>query len=415
MSRILFTGANLLDGSHPPRPGTTVVVEGERITGVSPDGSVTERPGDRVIALSGRTLMPGMATCHFHATFDGQGLELFPFGLDQPPGVLMLRAARNARRALDCGFTMVVGAGGGDASDAQLAMAIDQGIAIGPRILPCGNNLGTTSGYIDLDPWWYRLGNRGSCRMADGVEGFRHAVRDEIRQGARILKLFVTGGHGNVRAGTTEFSREELAAVVETAHARGVLVRAHCAWKRELLECIELGVDVIDHGDEIDAEVIDAMAEAGTFFDPSILYLEKLLGYEPLRDAPGFDAARAATHRELENLQRWLPEAQSAGVRIVLGDDYGAVFLPHGTYAEEIEFYVKRMGLAPLDVLRWATRNGAALMGREHELGAIEAGRLADLLVVDGDPSVDVSVLTDASRLLAIVKGGEFVKDTLVR
>jgi len=238
-------------------------------------------------------------------------------------------------------------------------------------------------------------------------------VLEEIKQGARILKLFVTGGHGNVHAGTNEFSREELAAVVETAHARGVLVRAHCAWKREMLECIELGVDVIDHGDEIDAEVIDAMAEAGTFFDPSILYLEKLLAFEPLQHAPGFAPARDATQRELENLQRWLPEAQAAGVRIVLGDDYGAVFLPHGTYAEEIEFYVKRMGLAPLDVLRWATRNGAALMGREHELGAVEAGKLADLLVVDGDPSVDVSVLGDEARLLGILKGGAFVKDAL--
>ncbi len=413
MTRLVFTGANLLDGTNPARPGMTVVVEGERITGISPDGAVRTVPDDRVIALGGRTLMPGMATCHFHATFDGQGLELFPFGLDQPPGVLMLRAARNARRALDCGYTMVVGAGGGDASDAQLVMAIDQGIVVGPRILPCSRNLGTTSGYIDLEPWWYRLGNTGSCRMADGPDGFRQAVRDEIRQGARILKLFVTGGHGNVHSGTREFSREELAAVVETAHARGVLVRAHCAWKRELLECIELGVDVIDHGDEIDTEVIDAMAEAGTFFDPSILYLEKLLTFEPLRDAPGFAAARDAGHRELENLQRWLPAAQAAGVRIVLGDDYGAVFMPHGTYSEEIEFYVKRMGLPPLDVLRWATRNGAALMGREHELGTVEPGKLADLLVVDGDPSVDVGVLGDPTRLLAILKGGEFVKDAL--
>jgi imidazolonepropionase-like amidohydrolase len=413
MSRIVFTGANLLDGSHPARPRTTVVVYGERIAEVSPDGAVRAQPEDRVIALGGRTLMPGMATCHFHATFDGQGLELFPFGLDQPPGVLMLRAARNARLALDCGFTMLVGAGGGDASDAQLVMAIDQGIVTGPRILPCSRNLGTTSGYIDLEPWWYRLGNTGSCRMADGPEGFRHAVRDEIRQGARILKLFVTGGHGNVRAGTSEFSREELAAVIETAHARGALVRAHCAWKRDMLECIELGVDVIDHGDEIDAEVIDAMAAAGTFFDPSLLYLEKLLAFEPLQHAPGFAPARDATQRELENLQRWLPEARSAGVRIVLGDDYGAVFLPHGTYAEEIEFYVKRMGLPPLDVLRWATRNGAALMGRERELGGVEAGMLADLLVVDGDPSVDVSVLSEAARLLAILKGGDFVKDAL--
>jgi imidazolonepropionase-like amidohydrolase len=236
-----------------------------------------------------------MASCHFHASFDGASLDLFPLGMDQPAGVLMLRAARNVRRALECGFTTLVGAGGGDDIDAQLVMAIDQGVIQGPRLLPCSRNLGTTSGYIDLEPWWYRMGNLGACRLADGPDGFRQAVREEVKRGARMIKLFVTGGHGNVRAVTSEFTREELAAVVETAHARGAFVRAHCAWKPAILECVELGVDVIDHGDEIDAECIDAMAEAGTFLDPSALYLEKLLTYAPLEHAPGF--ARRARPR----------------------------------------------------------------------------------------------------------------------
>jgi imidazolonepropionase-like amidohydrolase len=412
MARIVFTGANLLDGASPARPGTAVVVEGERIAQVGPDGSLAPQPGDRVLALAGRTLMPGMASCHFHATFEGATLDLFPLGMDQPAGILMLRAARNVRRALECGFTSLVGAGGGDDVDAQLATAIEQGLIPGPRLLPCSRNLGTTSGYIDLEPWWYRMGNLGACRLADGPEEFRRAVREECKRGARMIKLFVTGGHGNVRAGTREFSREELAAVVETAHARGARVRAHCAWKPAILECVELGVDVIDHGDELDAQCIEAMAEAGTFFAPSALYLEKLLAFEPLRDAPGFAAAREATARELANLRRWLPAAEAAGVRIVLGDDYGTILMPHGTYAEELEFYVKGMGFAPLVVLRWATRNGAALLGREHELGAVLPGRIADLLVVDGDPSVDVGVLGDERRLVAVTKGGVFVKQS---
>jgi imidazolonepropionase-like amidohydrolase len=169
-------------------------------------------------------------------------------------------------------------------------------------------------------------------------------------------------------------------------------------------------VDVIDHGDELDAQCIEAMAEAGTFFCPSALYLEKLLAFEPLRQAPGFAPARETTARELENLRRWLPAAESAGVRIVLGDDYGTILMAHGSYGEELEFYMKSMGFAAPTVLRWATRNGAALFGREQELGAVETGRLADLLVVDGDPSVDITVLGVPARLRAIVKGGVFVK-----
>jgi len=413
MARIVFRGANLLDGASAARPGMSVVVEGLRIAQVAPDAAVAARPDDRVVALEGRTLLPGLASCHFHASFDNATLDLFPLGMDQPAGVLMLRSAKNARLALEAGFTTLVGAGGGDDIDAQLVMAIDQGIVPGPRLLPCSRNLGTTSGYIDLEPWWYRMGNVGACRMADGPDGMRQAVREELKRGARVIKLFVTGGHGNLRQSTREFSREELAAVVEAAHERGALVRAHAAWKPQILECVELGVDVIDHGDEIDAQCIDAMAEAGTFFDPSVLYLEKLLAYEPLRQVPGFAPVREATERELENLARQVPEAAKAGVKIVLGDDFGTVLLPHGTYAEELEAYVKKLGIPPLEVLRWATRNGAELSGRGHDLGLVEAGRIADLVVVDGDPSVDMSVLCDPRRILAVLKGGAFAKDAL--
>jgi len=413
MARIVFRGANLLDGTSPARPGTSVVVEGERIAQVAPDAAVRARPDDRVVALDGRTLLPGLANCHFHGTFDNATLDLFPLGMDQPAGVLMLRLARNARLALEAGFTTLVGAGGGDDLDAQLVLAIDQKIAPGPRLLPCSRNLGTTSGYIDLAPWWYRMDNIGACRMADGPDGMRHAVREELKRGARMIKVFATGGHGNLRRSTREFSRAELAAVVETAHERGALVRAHAAWKPQILECIELGVDVIDHGDEIDAECIDAMAKAGTFFDPSVLYLEKLLAYAPLQGVAEFAPVREASEREFENLARQLPAAVAAGVKIVLGDDFGTVLLPHGTYAEELEAYVKRLGIAPLEVLRWATRNGAELSGHGHDLGLVEAGRLADLVVVDGDPSVDMSTLCDPRRILAVLKGGDFAKDAL--
>ena len=412
MGRIVFRGAQLLNGHGAPRPGTTVVVQGERIAEIGPDAGVAPAPGDRVIELSGRTLMPGMFSCHFHASFDGATLDVFPLGIDRPPGYLMLRAARSARTALECGFTSVVGAGGGDDIDAQLALAIEDGLVPGPRITAGSRNFGTTSGYIDLASWWWSLGNTGACRIADGAEAFRAATREEIRRGAQVIKLFVTGGHGNLNTARREFARDEIEAVVETAHARGARVRAHCAWKRPILECIELGVDILDHADEMDEECIDAMARAGTSLAPSALYLEKLLALPELR-TPRHAPVIAASERELDNLLRRVPEAHAAGVNVVVGDDYGTVLLPHGTYAEELEFWVKRAGVRPLDVIRWATRNGAALVGRGHELGRVAEGMLADLLVVDGDPSSDIGVLRDASRLLAILKGGVFAKDCL--
>jgi len=412
MPRTLFVRANLLDGKRPAREGATVRIDGERIVAVG-GPELPAVAGDRVIDLAGKTLMPGMWSCHFHAAFDGATLDIFPMGIDKPPGYLMLRAARNARLALACGFTGIVGAGGGDDLDAQLDLAIRDGLVPGPRIVPGSRNFGTTSGYIDLESWWWRLGNLGACRMVDGPEECRKAVRDEIRRGARMIKVFATGGHGNVPQATSEFGRDELAAIVAAAHEHGAKARAHCAWKRELLECVDLGFDAIDHADALDAEGIAALRQRGTFLVPSALYLDKLLSFEALR-TPEAAPMLEATERELANILEQLPRANQAGVKIVVGDDFGVFRMPHGSYAEELAFYVKRAHIPPLDVIRWATLNGADLAGRAHELGSVEAGKLADLLVVDGDPSVDITVLGVPDRLRAILKSGAFVKDELI-
>jgi imidazolonepropionase-like amidohydrolase len=124
-------------------------------------------------------------------------------------------------------------------------------------------------------------------------------------------------------------------------------------------------------------------------------------------------AVAQGMQEELDAALAVLPVAQEAGVKLVLGDDYGAAGFPHGIYGEEIEFYVKVAGMAPLDVVRWATVNGAALMGRGDELGTVRAGKVADLLVVDGDPIGDISVLADPARIVAVMKDGSFVKDEL--
>jgi len=402
--RTVLRSVSLLDGVRPSQPNRTLLIDGDRIAAIGDAAAIETRPGDAVLSLPGKTVMPGMVSGHFHATFDGATLDVFPLGVDQPPGVLMLRAAKNARLALACGFTSVVGAGGGDDIDAQLALGIAQGLTAGPRIVPGSRNLGTTSGYIDLAPWWYGMQNIGACKLGDGPDSFRAIVREEMRRGARMIKVFATGGHGNVKTGQREFSRAELAAIVETAHERGARVRAHCAWKSQLLECVALGFDVIDHGDEIDAECVEAMARAGTFWDPSALYLQKLLEL-PALQGPETAALRDVSARELENIARWLTPAHRAGVRVVLGDDYGTAFMPHGSYAEEIVYYVKRLGAAPLDVLAWATRNGGALTGIDG-LGTLEPGKLADLLVVDGDPSSDPTLLCDVTRIRGVMLGG---------
>ncbi len=180
--------------------------------------------------------------------------------------------------------------------------------------------------------------------------------------------------------------------------------------KEAILTAIDAGVDVIDHADEMDDECIEAMVGAGSFVAPSCYFPTALL--EQMGGGLGF---AASMREDLDRMLDALPKANAAGVKLVLGDDYGAVGFPHGRYAHELEVYVRDAGIAPLDVLRWATVHGAELMGRGNELGRVATGYLADLLVVDGDPSRDISVLQDRNNLVGILKGGELFKDALAR
>ncbi len=410
MGRVIFGGATVLDGERAAQPKMTVVVEDNRITSVSDRDPVDVGPGDRVVDLAGATLMPGMVTCHFHATYHELGLLPGPFGLSEPPALQAVRAVVNLEKVIMSGFTSAVSAGAPFAIDASMRLAIDEGAIVGPRLVPGSRDVSTTGHANDYAPWYWRVGEGGALHLCDGPDEFRKAVREEIREGARIIKMFVTGGHGVPRAAErTEMTRDEMAAAIEAAHLRGAKIRGHIANPEAMAMAVELGIDVIDHGDGMDRACIDRIVAAGTFVVPSMFFLFRYA--ELLKDQ---NPALADSMRDdLDAGLAVLPVAQEAGVKLVLGDDYGAAGFPHGIYGEELEFYVKVAGIAPLDVVRWATANGAELMGRGDDLGTVTPGKLADLLVVDGDPVADISVLADRTRITAIMKDGRFVKDEL--
>ena len=360
--------------------------------------------------------MPGLISCHFHSTYDDITVQPTPLGLERPAGYLALVAAANLRKALSCGFTSVVSAGGiGDDIDPQCKLAIDEGLIDGPRLLPGGHGLDVPGGYSDAEAevWWWALGNHGGHRLCSGPEAFREAVREEIKRGVEIIKIFPSGGHGAEIPHTgVSLTPEELTAICETAHQRGALVRAHSPMKDGMLACIRAGVDIIDHGDQLDEECIESMLAHGTSLVPSMYLIEQMLG-DVENDVAATDSQMAPIREGFDQIRKTLPLANQAGVRIAIGDDYGVNILSHGRYAEELAFYVDRVGIAPLDVLRWATRNGAELMGRSDLVGRLEAGLLADLIVVNGDPTSQIDVLQDLTRLQAIMKGGVFFKDEL--
>jgi imidazolonepropionase-like amidohydrolase len=408
MTRLALTGARLIDGINPAVDGATVVIEGDRIAQVS-SGSPPEDV-DTVIDLAGQTVMPGMFTCHFHSTYHELGSKPnTPYGDEYPPSYLALIAAKNLKSALDCGFTGVVGAGGSHHVEGGVRQAIRDGLIVGPRFWSSSRELSTTGHSNDGVPWYWGMPTSGAVHLCDGADGFRLGVREEIKRGAQVIKLFVTGGHGTTAPkDRIEMTRDELAAAIDAAHQRGVLIRGHLVNKPAILMALELGIDIVDHCDAMDDEIIAALVDTGATVVPSLYFPKRFL--ETYGSGLGFGAE--AITADLEHMYSVIPKAQAAGVRFVLGDDYGAMGFPHGDYGGEFRLYVEKAGITPLDLIGWATRNGAELVGRSDDLGTVEAGKLADLIVVDGDPSVDIGVLADR-RPVAVLKGGELVSGTL--
>ena len=427
--RTLFTNAHLLDGQNAAVAGANVVVEGRHLTHVGTE-PVQVRPEDRVIDLAGRTLMPGMVQSHFHAAF-GPVPDPSPpsLGLEASSTYFGMLGVRNTKLALDHGVTSVIGSSNPAGLDVSLREAGLLGIAEVPRIVPCTREFIASGDYADGNnrSWFMQLGEHGALRHVNGVEAMRQACGEELGRGARVVKLSIARGHG---VAPTEdhsyYTRGEIEAAVDVANTHRGFVRAHCPSAVGVRMCAEAGVRIIDHADRIDAAGIEAVLEAGAFITPSMLWTVSFV-----RLSEGWDHSAMpfpinvgipephhevleridGVRRDLEYTSEMVPKMVEAGVKLLVGDDFGFPMMPHGDYVSEYEIYTETLGIPPLVVLQWATRNGAEAMGRGDELGTVEVGKLADLLVVEGDPSTDIGVLRDGIRLVML--DGEVVRDRL--
>lgn len=432
--RIALTGARLIDGMNPAQDDMTVVLRGQRIESVVPDAQYVAERGDESIPIDGASVMPGMVQGHFHSHFGafGEGVLAPSLGLEAAPAYLSMLAAFNAELAVQCGVTGAIGASNAYAIDVSLKEAILAGIVAGPRYLAGSREIITTGEYSDYENnrnFFMGLENTGLTYKADGVEGWRLAGRVEAGRGCDFVKISAGPGHGSSRARDVLYpSLGELSALVESVHKLGKRVRAHAPSRTSILECARAGVDIIDHADRIDDECIQAILDADCIVVPSMLWSVRFLDIaeswdhdeKPLPINEGFpespvDARRriAEVREDFEYTCRAMQDAARAGVRMIVGDDYGTPVMPHGEYIPELEFYVKELGIEPLEVLRWATVNGSQAMGLGEDAGRIEAGRLADLLVVKGDPSTDIACLADRDNLAGIMLDGRWMKNEL--
>jgi imidazolonepropionase-like amidohydrolase len=416
MKMIFHGGIRVLGGDSNP---IDLVVSEDRVEVVTDAERSAEDVGE-VYDARGMTLMPGLHMCHWHPDFgylDYDGSELI--GAKYPPGVQTLIAAQWCDVLLTSGITGIAGAGCGHDIDAALLKASQLGVKILPRILPSGPMVGTTGQpELDVANWWEQRGNTGTYVTGNGPEEMRGVVRTLINRGARIIKIIYSAGRPVVLDRNDRermITLDELAAIVDTAHDRGCMVRAHVVYRERIRECLEAGVDLIDHGDEVDEELAMMMAEQGTFWVPSPTFVQYMIDSHRRHGKP--TAEDAIRERLLEQMREMVTLADSRGARILLGDDFGLAFLEHrpGIYGTEMSLWSTRYGFAPQDVLRWATANGAALMGLgEGRGGVLETGAVADFLVLRSNPVDDISLFEQPEKhLAAIVAGGKVYKNEL--
>jgi len=409
MTSILFTNGKVLDPEGGvTKSGLDVLVENGRIKSV---GSGLDAPsGTRRIDLAGRTLMPGLIDCHVHVV--AETLDLWA-NIIAPTSLAALRSARVMEEALQRGFTTLRDLGG---ADIGLVRGVEERLIDGPRLIICGKGLTTTGGHADLRqrtddrPGMMsdRLGSMGY--VVDGVDACRAAAREMIKGGARFIKIMANGGVSspNDPIESIQFSREEIAAIVEEAENANIYVSAHLYTDRAIRRAVELGVHSLEHCNLIEPETARMAAEKGCIAVPTLvayeaLHLEgKRFGFGETEFSK-IDVVRNGGLRSLEIMR-------DAGLKMAFGSDLLGELRKYHC----MEFELLAKVLTPAEIIRSATVIGAELCGYAGKLGVITPDALADLIVVDGDPLENIALLQDdGAHIPLVMRDGLILKDRL--
>ena len=395
---------DVLTGKVVQNPAVFIGDDG-RITSIADARTVRWSSDVKHIDLPGRTLLPGFIDMHVHldSPADIGGYR----GLEFTDSFFGMTAVGNARAMLDAGFTTVRNVGAGNRTDVGLKQAIDNGYAVGPRIVPAGYALGATGGHCDstfLPPSLEKDDKEEG--VADGVEELRYQVRRQRKFGAEVIKVCATGGvfSRNTEPGQQQLSETELRAIADEAHQWGLRVAAHAHGADGIKAAVRAGIDTIEHASLVDDEGIRLAAQRKrpVWFSMDIFNTEYTQA-EGKKNGVLEDNLRK--DREVAQIQRDnFRKAHKAGVRMVFGSDAGV--MPHGSAGGQFKTMVD-YGMTPLEAIQAATRNAAEALGRERDVGAIAVGRYGDIVAVSGDPLRDATVL---ARVDAVIKGGQLVK-----
>ncbi|CAH2598925.1 Amidohydrolase family protein [Rhodovastum atsumiense] len=408
MTSYLFTNLRLLDPARGELlGGMEVLVEGDRIKEVS-DRPIHSDAAQRV-DLGGRTLMPGLIDAHVHVVASMVNLAA---NSELPDSLATLRATKVMTGMLMRGFTTVRDLGG---ADLGLALAVEDGLFDGPRLVQCGKSLGQTGGHSDKRsrfdhrlPEVRRAGALG--RVVDGVEGIRLAAREEIKAGAQFIKIMANGGVAspNDPIHALGFSRDEIRTAVEEASNAGTYVAAHLYTDEAIRRAVECGVHSLEHCNLIQTPTAELAVKAGAVAIPT------LAAYEGLAREGAALGLRPESVAKIETVRRGGLESLDIMWRAGLPMAYGSDLLGGLHKYQSLEFEMRARVLPVRDIIASATLVGARLCGLEGQVGVVAPDAWADLLVVDGDPFADIGLLQhDGAHFAAIIRGGRFITNRL--
>ena len=409
-NEVLLTNARLFVGTDETViDNGSVWISGRHVRRAGPTVDFGDVPAEVPrVDLGGRFVMPGMTESHAHISYSNNG----PLELDKTPvEEAMVNSVENARLMLGSGFTSAVSFGSVHRIDVFLRDSINKKQIPGPRLVASGRDVSATGGNADFHKDYFKPQMEGLGMIVDGPWAVRRAVRSIRKNGGDVVKIFLDGEgvNNSAQPGELTYSDEEVAAAVEEAHSRNMRIVCHSRSAAAVKQAVRFGVDIIGHANYLDDEAVDVLRRerhriaVGPAIAWEVAFLERGAEIGFTRD----QVRQLGYEREVEETVKSVRRLRDAGVRVLVGGDYGLNITPHGTYAKDLQYFVDLFGMMPAEALLSATRDGGAVADPDGMVGTLEEGKYADLLVVDGDPTIDVTVLQDHSRIRGVIKDGQ--------
>lgn len=405
-NKILIKDVLLIDGvKEEATSNVSILIEDKKITKIGK--GIVSPEGVEVIAGEGKTAMPGMIDCHVHICLGGEPTFLNAPMVKEPLSMQVLRAVEHVSRYLPSGFTTICDLGSPEYLGVSMRNAIKQGIIKGPRVLAAGKMLSISGGHGQILPPWVSVGETFT-EMVDGCDKVREAVRRQLGAGVDVIKFAATGGGIDLVSipGGREFSDEEMEVIIKEANRVGKRTAAHAHGTAGIKAAIRAGASSIEHGMILDDEGADLMKEKGTFFVPTLaaVYWVVQRGVEGGIPEVAMEKSKSLYDSDKRSFNKVL----KGGVKVAMGTDAGTPFNQHGANAFELELMV-RNGMSEMDAIIATTKTASENLRISDEVGTIEEGKLADIIIIEGNPLNDIGLLQKEEKIRTVIKDGSIV------